>query len=205
IINNPGPPAGSATTPSPWSGDYTDKSGNNAYLVGEFYEAGVNLSLLNLSGECFSTIVVETRSSVSTDATLKDFVLAPFAPCGATMAPTPSTGAGGTVNPGAPVTDTATVTGGGITNPPTPTGTVTFFLCGPIASGTCSSGGTNVGTGTLSGSGAIATATSPQVNTSGSPLVPGRYCFRAGGPGGTSYSGVVHFGTGESAGFNVAR
>jgi hypothetical protein len=66
---------------------------------------------------------------------------------------------------------------------------VTFFLCGPIpgGSGSCTSGGTNVGTGTLSGSGATASATSPDVNTSASPLTPGFYCFRAEWPGDTNY------------------
>jgi hypothetical protein len=91
----------------------------------------------------------------------------------------------GPVFPGQPVNDTATVTGNQATD--TPSGTVTFFLCGPIATGSCSSGGTNIGTGTLSGSGATASATSPDVNTSGSPLSAGRYCFRAEWPGDTNY------------------
>ena len=95
----------------------------------------------------------------------------------------------GPVFPGTAVHDTATVTG----NPPataTPTGTVTFFLCGPIATGSCSSGGTNIGTGTLSGSGATASANSPDVNTSAG-LTPGRYCFRAEWPGDANYPAAL--------------
>ncbi len=73
----------------------------------------------------------------------------------------------------------------------TPSGDVTFFLCGPIATGSCDSGGTNLGTGTLSGSGATASATSPDVNTSASRLTPGRYCFRAEWPGDSNYPGAL--------------
>jgi hypothetical protein len=91
----------------------------------------------------------------------------------------------GPLFPSQPVHDTATVTGNQAAD--TPSGTVTFFLCGPIPTGACSSGGTNIGTGTLAGSGAIAKADSPNVNTSTSPLTPGRYCFRAEWPGDTNY------------------
>ena len=50
-------------------GTFTDKSGNTTYLQGEFYEGGVNLSLLGLAGECFASVASETRSSTSTTAT----------------------------------------------------------------------------------------------------------------------------------------
>jgi hypothetical protein len=110
------------------------------------------------------------------------------------------------VFPGQAVHDTATVTG----NQPseTPSGTVTFFLCGPIpgGSGSCSSGGTNIGTGTLSGSGATASADSPDVNTSASPLSAGVYCFRAEWPGDTHYpTPLTEFGgsTGTNECFTV--
>jgi hypothetical protein len=93
------------------------------------------------------------------------------------------------VFPSSAVHDTATVTG----NQPglTPSGTVTFFLCGPIATGACTSGGTNIGTGTLNGSGTTATAASPDVNTAASPLTAGRYCFRAEWPGDTNYPAAL--------------
>jgi hypothetical protein len=103
----------------------------------------------------------------------------------------------GPVFPGAPVHDTATVTGNQAGD--TPSGTVTFFLCSQVpAGGSCTSGGTNIGTGTLSGSGATANADSPNVNTSASPLTPGRYCFRAEWPGDTNYPGALT----ESGGTN---
>ena len=194
-----------ATTPSPWA--FTDKSGANpgSFNPGEFYEGGLNLSALGLGNECFSSFLSETRSSQSVDATLKDFVGGKFAVCGATMSTTPSTGGGGTVIPGTPVTDTATVTGSGTASPPTPTGNVTFFVCGPIASGTCTSDGTQVGSAKpLSGSGASASATSDAVNTTG--LTPGRYCFRAEWPGDTNYPGALkESGTGDSECFIVAQ
>jgi hypothetical protein len=91
----------------------------------------------------------------------------------------------GPVFPAHTVNDTATVTGNQAAD--TPSGTVTFFLCGPIPTGSCDTGGTNIGTGTLSGSGATASATSPDVNTSASSLAAGRYCFRAEWPGDTNY------------------
>jgi len=170
---------------APWS--YTDKSGNSTYLQGEFLEAGINLSLLpNIANECFASFLAETRSSQSTTATLKDFVLGNFGNCVATM--TTQVSNGGPVTPGTSVHDTATVNG----NQPskTPSGTVTFFLCGPIATGACdgtTNVGTNIGTGTLSGSGGTASADSPDVNT-GIGLDPGRYCFRAEWPGDANYT-----------------
>ena len=87
-----------------------------------------------------------------------------------------------------PVHDTATVTG----NQPdkTPGGDRDFFMCSFAAgtTDTCDDSdaghhGSSIGTGTLAGSGAVATADSPDVNTVASPLTPGRYCFRAEWPG----------------------
>jgi Prealbumin-like fold domain len=78
-------------TIAPWL--FTDKSGNHTYLQGEFYEAGINLSdpSINLANECFSSFLSETRSSTSTTATLKDFVLGQLAPCGAGIQINPPT------------------------------------------------------------------------------------------------------------------
>ena len=45
----------------------------------EFFEGGVNLSELGLGNECFSSVASETRSSTSTTAVLKDFVLGQLA------------------------------------------------------------------------------------------------------------------------------
>jgi hypothetical protein len=70
-------------TPAPWP--FLDKSGNSSYLKGELFEAGFDLTALGLGGTCFSTVVSETRSSTSTTATLKDFVVAPFGSCSSEM------------------------------------------------------------------------------------------------------------------------
>ena len=194
-------------TTAPWP--FLDKSGNTNFANGEFFEAGINLSdpTINLANQCFSSVLAETRSSTSTTATLKDFVLGEFATCSGSMNTTPSVGAGGIVPPGTSVTDTAVIQGTGASNPPSPTGTVTFFLCGPIASGTCTSGGTNIGTGTLQNTAppaGEATAVSPAVNTAANPLGPGRYCFRATWPGDINYPDpVTHSGTGNSECFFV--
>jgi hypothetical protein len=104
----------------------------------------------------------------------------------ATMKTQESTG-GVAVPPGQAVHDTATVTGNQAAH--TPSGTVTFFRCA-VNVVPCSSGGTNIGTGTLSGSGATASATSPDVNTA-NPLPPGTYCFRAEWPGDTNYPATL--------------
>ena len=94
------------------------------------------------------------------------------------------------VFPGSAVHDTAMVTGNNAAA--TPTGTVTFFLCGPTQSDAgCTSGGTNIGTGSLSGTGATASATSPDVNTAASSLSAGHYCFRAEWPGDNHYPGAL--------------
>jgi hypothetical protein len=57
---------------SPWG--FTDKSGNNFYLPGEFFEGGVDLQAIYGNNiPCFSTFMAETRSSQSPTATLSDF------------------------------------------------------------------------------------------------------------------------------------
>ena len=79
--------------------------------------------------------------------------------------------------------DTATVTGVlGVT----PTGTVTFYVCGPFTSDTaCTTSGTDVGTVTLAGSGGTATATSPSYT----PMASGTYCFLGVYSGDGNYQG----------------
>jgi hypothetical protein len=193
---------------SPW--DYQAKEQSappDVFPKGHFYEGGIDLAQLGLADECFSSFLIETRASQSVDAVLKDFVGGTFAVCQATLTTTPSTGAGGTVQPGVSVTDTATVQGQGLSSPPTPTGDVTFFLCGPIATGTCTTGGTTVSTNALADSSppaGEAQATSDPVNTAANPLTPGRYCFRAEWPGDDNYTtALVHSGTGDSECFTV--
>ena len=182
----------SDTTPVPWRTDYLDKSGNSStYLAGELYEGGINLSLLGLGSECFSSIGAETRASTSTTATLKDFVLGTFAQCGATMGTTPHgdqtvIGTGGTAS----VSDDATITVTGGSSPPAPTGTVSFWLCGPsqTAITSCAPSGTATATAALPGSksGNAYTVSSGSVTVHSA----GYYCWYSSWPGDGNYKPV---------------
>ena len=183
---------------SPWL--FTDQGGApaNKIAANELYEGGLDLTGLGFGGACFSSMLLNTRSSQSGTSVLQDFALGNFAPCGASVTTSPSAGTtdATSVSPGTSVTDTATVTGTGVANPPTPSGNVTFYLCGPTATtstATCDTGSSTNQVGSpvaLSGSGqsqGTAVATSSAVNTAASPLTPGRYCFRATWPGDTNY------------------
>jgi hypothetical protein len=192
-----------ATITMPWS--FVDKTPGpaNQALNGEFYEAGINLSAIGLAGQCFSSVLSETRSSTSTTAVLKDFILGQLGSCRPTLTTQASATVASPVSPGTAVHDTATITITGASSPDDPTGDVTFYLCGPIATGDCgTSGGVLIGTGTLVGGtpdDGIATTDSPNVNCASNlagcavttptvnPLAPGRYCFRATWPGDSTY------------------
>jgi uncharacterized repeat protein (TIGR01451 family) len=99
------------------------------------------------------------------------------------LAPTlTTTAAQGTGVPGESVTDSATVAGPG----PVPTGTVTFFVCGPaqLSAGRCSTGGTQLGDPvTLSAGKATSAATT-------GTLTVGTYCWRAVYSGDQFYNGA---------------
>jgi hypothetical protein len=186
---------------TPWTFREADgKVADNTYKPGDFYEGGLNLSGLGLDNACFSSFLLNTRSSQSGDAILHDFTLGKFGRCGAALTTSPSAGVteATAVSPGQSVTDTATITGTGPTNPPDPTSppNVNFFICGPTAVdslATCDDpNGTAVGSSKPLQGGAnttdgIATATSDAVNTANSPLLPGRYCFRATWAGDSNY------------------
>jgi hypothetical protein len=159
-------------TVAPWP--FLDKSGNVTYLQGEFFEGGVNLTLLGLADRCFASVMSETRTSTSTTSVLKDFVLGTFGNCDTTLTTTPlpdtsmSIGADASVA----VQDSAALTVNGI---PSWTGTLSFHLCGPIAApALCTAGGTAVSSGTV-------TQATPQPIVSGTATVTsvGRYCWRA--------------------------
>jgi hypothetical protein len=178
-------------TASAWP--FLDKSGNTTYLQGEMYEGGVNLSALNLGGECFASIASETRSSQSTTAVLKDFVLGSFGDCSSGIVTTPQAGNGDTITDSnsnsvadvsigsgsVTVRDHAVVTVGGVT---TWAGSVAFTLCGPLprtpTTTNCATGGVAIPfaaghNGNVSNS---SNATNSEVTTLTSV---GRYCWRA--------------------------
>ncbi len=120
----------SNTITMPWS--FTDKSGtpNNGALNGEFYEGGVNLTKLGLANKCFSSVASETRSSTSTTATLKDFILGNLQNCGSTTTTQSSITGSTSIGTGSvTVSDSATVAVKDITPW---SGTVQFHLRGPI-------------------------------------------------------------------------
>jgi hypothetical protein len=165
-------------TAAPWS--FTDKSGLHTYLNGEFYEGGINLSLLGLGDECFAAVASETRSSTSTTATLKDFVLGGFGTCGSTLTTTPKAGDGTGIPTGGLSIGTGTVTAKdsaalAVTGVQNWTGNFQFYLCGPIASpNTCDTGGVPIGL-----SKAVTQATvEPIVSDAATLTSAGRYCWR---------------------------
>lgn len=148
-----------------------------------FTEAAIDLTQLfqgTPSGPCFSNFMAETRSSQQITATLKDFAGGLLNTCVAPTVHTTASGNGATNYPGSAQHDSATVSGG--SGQPTPTGSLTFFLCGPsaVTSAGCPSGaGTQVGTAvTLSGGAAQST---PDVTgtTTPSDLATGTYCWGA--------------------------
>jgi hypothetical protein len=163
---------------------YTPASGANGSMPpGSFFEGGIDLGTLGLTGVCFGSVLTETRSSSEIDAVLKDFVLHAFEPCTSGL----TTQASASVPVGGSISDTATVTGSGAGNP---TGTVTFTVCGPFPTATaCTSSDATAapaGTRTLQVDGTLgnpAIVTSDSIVTTGT----GYYCFLA------HYSGDIHY------------
>jgi hypothetical protein len=173
------------TSPWPYSGKGEPQSG--AISAGGFMEGGVNLTALGLEG-CFSSFMATTRSSASLTADPKDFIFGNFESCSTDIKTTPSDAEGspltdsadedpqdtlpeaqlGTGNAGVDVTDSALIDVKGTS---TFSGTLSFFICGPIASGTCDSGGVPAGSQTITADG---TYTSDSVNLT----EVGRYCWR---------------------------
>ena len=161
-----------STETAPWAFDGRDGAPRE-FPAGTFFEGGIDLTALGLDVGCFTSFQGETRSSQQVTATLSDFAGGRFSFCVPPSIATQveqdgqSLGSLGSISLGESVEDTATLTGSrGTVN-----GSVAFFLCGPSsAAPDCSSGGTNVGSKTLSGG----TATSASVT----PTAAGTYCFR---------------------------
>lgn len=193
--------------PSPWP--FTEKSSDGSYVTanqfgnGTFFEGGLDLTNLGFGDTCFSSFLGETRSSQSTTATLSDIVSGTFKRCSASI--TTSQSASAPVNPGATVTDTATVTGSGPTTPPFPTSSTDTSVSGapgtPVSFGYCfsttqisSCSGLTVNafdTKNLQNSNTqgVSTATSKAFDTTNQP--PGYYCFTASWGGDTNYPGKI--------------
>src|SRR6266480_6542025 len=161
--------ANSSTITTPWSPTSHDSN--------TFVETGIDLTtLLGENGGCFTNFLAETRSSDVLTATLKDFASGNFSPCVPPPMDTTAT-PGGSTNPlgVANQHDVATVSPVG--GHPTPTGTISFFLCNPsqVTAGGCESGGTQVGSAVT-----IANGSATSANASGSlTTTTGKYCWRA--------------------------
>lgn len=92
----------------------------------------------------------------------------------------------GNVQPGHSVTDQASVSGPA--QSPDPTGTVTFWLCGPTQpAASCTSGGTQIG-GTVSQN----SNSKKWDSDAASPTVEGHYCWRAEYSGDANYNAASH-------------
>src|SRR5215471_8363523 len=158
------------TITMPWP--FTDKSGTpaNGALNGEFYEGGVNLSQLGLSDKCFASVASETRSSTSTTATLKDFILGQFGQCGSSLTTQSSVTGTTSIGTGSvPVSDSATVK---VTGVSTWNGTVQFHLHGPIGSALETS--TDIGTPV-----AVSNSTPTVASATANVTAAGDYCWSA--------------------------
>ena len=164
---------------------YSGKSepATNEIPSGGLLEGGINLTELGLEG-CFSSFMATSRSSDSLTADPKDLILASFEACDTELTTTPKTGAGGALTADSDsdnldeisigtglvtVKDSAVLNVKGTT---TFTGSLSFYICGPIASPTaCSSSGVLVNT--INNVTANGTYVSNAVTLSST----GRYCW----------------------------
>ncbi len=171
---------------------YDDKFGTPAgtYPPVVFFEGGLNLTAFGLGGECFPSFLVETRSSQSVDAVLKDFTLHGLQQCTATIATEVHNSnhediTNTTVAANTAIHDKAIVTG--TAGFPTPTGTVTFEF---FTNGTCSAPPNSTeGPITLTEETAPTPTTPGVASAESTPFtrLPGSYSFRASYSGGGGY------------------
>lgn len=166
-------------TNHPWA--FLDKGTGSANpQQGEFFEGGLNLTALGFGDTCFSSFLVNTRSSQSVDSVLHDFALGQLGSCRTTLTTAASLSASGTtINNGSTSangtassgTDTATLTINGVS---TWSGTLTWYLCGPLASGAlCTSSGLQVTSRTVNQGSPAADF----VSGSATLTSAGRYCW----------------------------
>jgi len=172
--------------------DFVPKSGANTgqYATVGFFEGGLDLTAVGLGNECFPTFAVETRSSQSITAVLKDFTLGRFENCEAAIRTEIHSLAdnsdldqqGGSVGPGTPIHDLAIVNG--TIGAPTPTGTVTFQL---FANLTCT-GTSSTETVTLTTGGAGCGTGNTCANSTAFTPAPGNLSYKATYNGDSNYT-----------------
>jgi hypothetical protein len=151
-------------------------------------EAAVDLTATIFGGSTaclsFANTIPSTVTGNSDTADYKDTILRnapPISNCGSTTLTTPKDGAGANIPAGGlsigsgvvAVKDSAVVDLQGGTA--TPTGSVAFSLCKVDAPGLCTSGGTSVGSTSLTGTAYPVTVPSPTAYVTSA----GRYCWRA--------------------------
>jgi hypothetical protein len=88
------------TTNIPW---YTLTGQNGAAPPGTFYEGGIDITALIPGAQCFASFMATSRSSTTTTAEIKNFVLAAFPVCGISVSKTCT---GATVNSAGTAVDT---------------------------------------------------------------------------------------------------
>jgi hypothetical protein len=174
------------TVESPWPYSGKGEPQADAINAGGLMEGGINLSDFGLEG-CFSSFMATTRSAPSITADPKDFILGSFEACESDLTTTPADAGGtpltdgddddtlpeaqlGTGAAGVDVTDSASITVNG-TN--TWSGSLETFICGPIETGTCDTGGVSVGSADVDSD-----DPQPFVSASANLTEVGRYCWR---------------------------
>src|SRR6476646_5199961 len=142
-----------------------------------FVEAGIDLTtLLGQNGGCFTTFLADSQASQDTNSQPKDYASGQMDTCVPPPIATTATPGGSSNSLGVSNQhDVATISAVG--GHPSPTGTMTFFLCNPsqVTAGGCVSGGTQVGSPVT-----IAAGSATSANASGSLTgTVGKYCWRA--------------------------
>jgi hypothetical protein len=184
-----------ATNTAAWNQNVTTKwltsdatlGVGNTVVPPDFFEGGINLTkAFAASGggtvpSCFNTFIGDTRSATSLTATLFDYARGRLGECVTTLTTaagntqnggtaSPTSIGGGSVSSGS---DTATLT---ISGTPTWGGTLSWYLCGPIASGLCNNTqGVPVTSRTVSNS----SPATDFVSGTATLTSAGRYCWTA--------------------------
>ena len=132
------------TIQTPWlTANFKDGVGHSL-RTGEFFEGGLNLTESDLGGRCFNTFLGDTRSSQSLTATLFDYAGGQLGECVTTLVTTVGwTGGSVSIGTGSvAVSDSANLS---VNGADTWSGTLSFFICGPIAApATCDTGGLQI-------------------------------------------------------------
>jgi hypothetical protein len=154
-VNGPTNGTGGTIT-TPWPTANKQDGVGHSLRTSEFFEGGLDLTANNLGGKCFNVFIADTRSSQSLTATLFDFARGSLGECTVSVTTTPSSTADRVLGSTTPITDTANIVGADSAGNlgPTPTGTMSFFLCGPAVT-TCTP------------------TTTPQAEVSGNPKTLG--------------------------------